>query len=195
MNPEDITGAGLPDASQLNAADPKPTVEPVAPTPEMTLAELNKHLGKNFPTKEAAFKALSDTFSYVGKKKEDIEKEVKATIAVTDKTEALAKELGAIRKDMFFKDNPAYAPYRGLIEKLGGNPAEVVSTAEFKEVFTKASGYDEVQSKRTVLDSNPRLAATKDKISKAKEAQAKGELQGEALENAVVGAYLESLGN
>lgn len=178
--PEDITLGGLPGDTHVIASDPAGTVGSVTPSPapvaELTLAELNQRLGKNFPSKEAALKSIEDTISYVGRKKEDIEREVLSRVATKDDHSAMAKQLEEMRRDMFYKDNPQYADpnTRALINQLGGNPVEVVSKPEFKAVFDKVKGYDDSQKLRTVLDSNPRLATTKDALTKARELQSSG---------------------
>ncbi len=179
MDPENITGQGLPDGSQLNPADPSSTVgngtgtgtAPAQSVEALSLAEINKQLGKNFPTKESALKALSDTFSYVGKKKEDIEKEVRGAINTDTRIDTLAKELEAERKERFFDKNPQYADpaVRKLIETIGGNPSEVVNREEFKTVFEKVSGFDKSTKLKTVLESNPRMASSRDNLTKARD--------------------------
>lgn len=167
-----ITADGNSGASQLNAADPNAAVGTVATgdASQLSLSELNTLTGKQYTSKESALKSIKDTFSYVGMKKEDIAKE----IASSSNNDAVTKELASIRKDMFYKDNPDYAPYRNLIEKVGGTPAEVVNSAEFKDVFTKAKGYDESAKLKTVLESNPRIASSRDSITKARDLQATG---------------------
>ena len=115
---------------------------------------------------------MEDTFSYVGKKKEDIQKEVLSTVqADNGKIETLAKSVEQLTKEMFFKDNPQYAEpsIRKFIEATGGNPSEVVNRPEFQEIFQKVSGFEESQKLRTVLESNPRLASSQDSLAKARE--------------------------
>ena len=198
MDPENITGTGQPDASQLNAADPVSTVgsgtgtQPATPqtgVEALTLADINKQLGKNFLTKESALKSLSDTFSYVGKKKEDIEKEVRATVQTDDRISKLAQELEIERKERFYDRNPQYADQnvRKLIDSLGGTPSEVVNREEFKQVFEKVSSYDKSAKLKTVLESNPRLASSKDSLTKAREVRdlntrPDGQVQGRAIQ-------------
>lgn len=199
MDPENTTGEGLPDGSQLNPADPTPAVGNGAGTNNaveaLSLAEINKHLGKNFPTKESALKALSDTFSYVGKKKEDIEKEVRSAVQADDRISKLAQELEAERKERFFDRNPQYADpaVRKIIETIGGNPSDVVNREEFKTIFEKVSGYDKSTKLKTVLESNPRITSSRDNLTKASEiVQKTGQVTHEAQKhalNAVKDAY------
>lgn len=181
MPDKDNTGAPQPDGSQLKPADVAPTVPPVTPPASapaagpdgMTLAELNALTGKSFPTKDAALKSIKDTFSYVGKKKEDVRAEVLAEISTTNSNEALSGQIAELRKEAFFDKNPQYADpeVRSLINKLGANPAEVVNTPEFKAIFTKVAGYNDGVKLKTVLESNPRIATSRDNLSKAAELQ------------------------
>lgn len=197
MDNDDITFDSLTDASQLNAPVEPKTVESVAEsTPStgdaLTLAELNQALGKNFPSKDSALKAFKDTFSYVGKKQEDIKKEVLQEVASTNQTDALAKELAQIKKDMFYKDNPELAPYRATIDKIGDNPSDVVNDPAFKDILEKAKGYDQSQNLRTVLESNPRIASSKSSLDKAREMKAQGARQDDVealVANAVLDAF------
>lgn len=180
------TPDGQVDASQLNAATPDGTVtsgskDVTTPTPKMpeamTLEELNNTLGKSFKNKESALKSLKDTFSYVGKKIEDVRNEVVSEVKTNEATEKLAKEVAELKKEMFYKDHPDYAnpAIRNFIEKIGGNPSEVVNSKEFREIFDKVSGFDKSTQLRTVLDSNPRLMAVKDNLTKAKEILSKNQ--------------------
>lgn len=193
MENEDITLESLSGESQLNSADDNKAVEGVAQTTadtadSMTLAELNQYLGKDFKDKATALKSVKDTFSYVGKKKEDIAKEVATTQPDTSK---LANELAEMRKERFFDKNSQYEPYKGIIEKLGSDPSQVVNTPEFKAIFDKAKGYDESQNLKTVLESNPRLASSRDSLSKARDMQSKGGRQSD-VENLVANAVLDA---
>jgi len=150
---------------------PAPATASVEAQPEtLTLEELNRQLGKNFTNKDTAIKALKDTFSFVGKRREDIEREVSAkSDEVLNSVRKTEQELATLRKEIFYKDNPQYAAHRGLIEKLGSNPAEVVNNPDFKQVFEKVEGYDKSNNLKTVLESSPRIQATRDSLAKAKE--------------------------
>ena len=191
MQEENTTPEVLADASQLNAPATEGTVGSVAGD-GMTLSEINATLGKNFPTKEAALKSFKDTFSYVGKKKEDIEREVTSRLQVNNETNKLAQEIEEMRKERFYDKNPQYSSLRSVIEKAGGNPAEVVNQDWFKEISTKVSGYEETQKLKTVLESNPRLTSSRDSLTKARELSQSGgrkdEIEMNVL-NAVKDAY------
>ncbi len=165
------TPDGQADESQLNSPAPEGAVSngsDANPEP-MTLAELNEFLGKDFKDKTTALKSLKDTYSYVGKRKEDIARELGGS------NEALATEIRQIKENAFYKDNPDFAPYRAAISKMGANPEEVVNTPEFKTIFEKSIGYDKDKNLKSVLVSNPRLANSKDNLAKAREASSQEE--------------------
>lgn len=190
MNPEDNNGTTLGGDAQLTPAPVTPSVQPEPSKDSLTLAEVNAFLGKDFKDKETALKAVKDTFSYVGKKKEDIERDILASQDITK----LSTELSSIRKDMFFKDNPQYAEHRKLIEKLGSNPSEVVNSEEFKGIFTKAEGFDKTQKLKTVLESNPRLSSSSDSLKKASETLIKEGYASPETEQLAVNAVKDAFG-
>jgi hypothetical protein len=179
MDEDNITQEGNAGESQLNSAAPEGAVGTVTKdqADSLSLAELNRLTGKNFPSKESALKSITDTYSYVGKKREDVAREVKAEISASDVTDKLARELEEMRKERFFDRNPKYAEpsVRKLIERLGGSPEQTVDSPEFKAVFEKVSGYDESQKLKTVLGSNPRIAASRDSLAKAREISMAGQ--------------------
>jgi hypothetical protein len=196
---ENITLESLSDESQLNSADDNRTVGNVAhegnaSAEELTLGELNSRLGKDFKDKETALKALKDTFSFVGKRKEDIEKEVLARVSNNQSTESITKELAEMRKERFFDKNPDLAPFRQAYEKVGGSPEEFFNSEAFKPLIEKAKGYDESQKLRTVLESNPRLASSKDSLTKANDLKKAGGRQ-EDYETLVARAVLDAYDN
>ncbi len=176
MDEDNITQDGNAGEPQLSPSAPEGAVSSVAKdqADSLSLAELNRLTGKQFPTKESALKSITDTFSYVGKKREDVANEVKAELGASQATDKLAKELEEMRKERFFDRNPKYAEpsVRKLIERLGGQPDQVVNSDEFKAVFDKVSSYDESQKLKTVLGSNPRIAASRDSLAKAREISA-----------------------
>lgn len=180
MDPDNISGGTVLDASQLNAPGVTPPVGNVPPNggnppqaqPEaMTLSELNSFLGKDFKDKNTALKALKDTFSYVGKKKEDITAEVLADIKSNDKTAELSRQLQVMEDERFYDKNPDLdkPEIRKFISSTGKRPSEVAATTEFKAIFDKVTEYDKTVKLRTVLESNPRLASSSDNIKKARE--------------------------
>lgn len=151
----------------------------------LTLDELNGLLGKQFKDKSTALQSLKELNSFVGKKKEDIMKEVSGN------SEALSNEIKQIKENQFYSQNPDLKDYRGIISKLGGNPEEVIASPEFKLIYDKAKGYDETVKLKTVLESNPRLAQSRDNLTKAREAVTSGnQMEAETYAvNAVLDAY------
>ena len=196
MDPENNNPVAVPDASQLNAAGADGTVQNVPATDGMTLSEINAALGKNFPNKEAALKSFKYTFSYVGKKVEDVKKEVMAEVQSSAKTDQLAQELAEMRKERFYDKNPKYADanVRAIIEASGKSPAEFVETPAFKAIFEKVSGYDESQKLKTVLESNPRLSSSRDSLTKAREIASKTDRPTEEVESMVANAVKDAYG-
>lgn len=170
-NPTDETLAG---AAHVDAADGGAAVAPDA----LTLSEMNAILGKDFKDKDSAAKAIKDTFSYVGKRKEDIAAELRSqTDAAAAKNPDLAAKSDVLRleTDLFYAQNPQYKGYESLIAKMGGRPAEVVDMPEFKTVFEKGKIADEAEQKKSVVSSNARLAETKTYMDEAiKMANARG---------------------
>lgn len=140
-----------------------------------TLEEMNASLGKQFPSKEAALKAMKDTFSFAVTKEEKIREKVLAELSTNNRTDDLAKEVSELKKNAFYDRKPEYAEYRGIIDKLGTNPSDIVETPEFKAIFDKAQEGVKAQKSRTVLDSNPRLGQAIDNISGAREALKAGD--------------------
>lgn len=156
------------------------------PSAALTLEAINAALGKDFKDTETALKSIKDTSAYVGKRKEDIAKEVGGN------NDELAGQIKELKENMFYKDNPQYAEYRSLIGRLGGNPEETVGSAEFKVIFDKADGFTKNQNLKSVLTSNSRLAASKDDLTRAREAMNSGNR--EAAEESATNAVLNLLG-
>lgn len=147
----------LADASQLNAADGGVTVE----SPALTLVELNKHLGADFKDTATALQSLKETKNFVGKRKEDIAAEVRAGLQQNASDVASKSDVQALNNRLFFSENPQYKGYESLITRLGQNPAEVVTSEEFKSVFEKAKVADEVAQSKSIVSSNARISQTK----------------------------------
>jgi hypothetical protein len=191
MEEQDITAEALGESSQLNDAPAETAVETEGKVSDhsaqgLSLDEINSHLGKDFKDKATALKAFKDTFSYVGKKREDILKELDSA----KNTEALTAEIKLIKENMFYDRNPEYAQYRTLIDKLGENPEKVINSSEFKSVYEKAKGFDESAKLKTVLQSSPRLASAQDSLSKAREALSSGNR--DKAEDLIARAVLDS---
>jgi hypothetical protein len=151
LSPETLAGS-----PQLSAADGGETVA----SPALSLSDLNSHLGSDFKDVSTALKALKDTQSYVGKKKEDIAAELRSTVnaSLAPQVDAqLRSELQSIKDELFYSAHPEYKGYRGLISKMGSSPSEVTGSEEFKSVFEKVKIADEQSTNRSVIHSNQRL--------------------------------------
>lgn len=179
----------VPEAVDVAATEGKEKVGSVADTPD-TLAQINAATGRNYPDLDTALKAVGDTYKFVGQKP--------TSDGPVPEVEARIKQM---EDDLFFSRHPEYEDYRPVISKMGSNPAEVIASEEFKTIYEKAKGYDESQSVKSVLHSNPRLGVVKDKLGEAREKLAQAyqapdsvsaqRLAGEA-ERSALGAVMES---
>lgn len=169
MPEEDITLEALDGESQLNSSSASETVEPKETLSDsqlrgLSLDELNETLGKQFKDKDSAIKAIKDTFSYVGKKVEQVESELKNNGFISK------RELEEI---MFYRDNPEFGKNKDIIDayasKFGISPAEAVKSEALSGLLAKASKADIYESNQSVIESNPRLVATKSNLDKAKD--------------------------
>lgn len=164
----------VPGDAQLTSAEGG---ENVGSTDTLSLGDLNSILGRNFTDKASALKALKDTQDFVGKRKEDIAKEMQTAQATSGTSQsttqaqnanvASKEEVNDIKARLFFSENPQYKGYESLIKRMGGDPAEVVASTEFQDVFEKGKVADEVAQKKSIVSSSPRLAATKSHIDEA----------------------------
>lgn len=169
-----------------NSADSQPAQKAVE---DLSLQELNQHLGKNYPTKEAALKSLKDTFSYVGKKTDDVVKEA------IDTSKFISRD--QYETDMFYSQNPDFnkPELRKVIDSMakadGVRPRDVVESEAFKQVYGAVKGYNDSQSLKSVLETNPKLANTKSKLGEASEAMKSGnrELASSKAAQAVMDAF------
>lgn len=177
MDTNNITGNPDPGAPQLSTSGGEPAVGGQNPQePVIKLSELKNVLGKDFKDKESALKSLKDTQSYVGQVgqlKQDNEK-YKSGGAAPDaagEIAALNAKIEAIQEDTFFDRNEQFRSIRPIVKTFakanGKTLSETVELPDIKELVTKVSGFDKSQNMRTVLESNPRLASSQDKIAKA----------------------------
>lgn len=143
-------------------------------------------LGKEFKSDQDAEKAIKDTFNYVGEFGQIKKLAEEKGISIKDAIQSFNKDNTGdfvskeqYQKDMFYKDNPNYAPYSKVInalsKDLGVEIQEVVKTEEFKGIFDKASKFEEIESSKTVLKSNPKLGLVRNKLSDAAEALKAGD--------------------
>ncbi len=165
---------------------------PVSNDVDPVVQAISETTGKQFKTREEALKSVKDTFSYVGKKKEDIVKEVVQTPAV-DTTKFVSRE--EFDEATFYAANPDYKSHKDLINALrkgtGQSLSEVVNREDFKSLYSKAKAHDEVESAKSVLQSNPRLGAVTDKFSQAKKANQEGNTG--AAKHLAVSAVLDAM--
>lgn len=94
-------------------------------------------------------------------------------------------------EDRFFDKNPDYEAIKGIIKPLKNTSEyqnmtwdEFKETDTVKNVFETYSVANEAQSKKSVVESNPRLGAAADKMSQARQAMNEGN-QMAAKESAV----------
>lgn len=140
-----LTDNTLAGDAQLTSADGGAAVDN-----SLSLAALNQTLGKNFKDVPTALAALKETQSYVGKKLE-------AANPAPAADDTLKAKVQSLEEEVFYSQNPQYKDMRGLIQKMGGSPSEVVGTPEFKAVFEKVGVADEVQKTKSVVNSNARI--------------------------------------
>lgn len=145
----------------------------------LSLSEIESTLGKKFPDKNTALKALKDTFSYVGKLgnevktlKEQIAPSVAPPQELVQKVESLER---TVKETQFYKEHPEYEAYKDLIASMGQDPQQVTQSEVFKTYFSKAKTADSYQQSKSVLHTNPRLGQVTDKITQAREAQKTGD--------------------
>lgn len=145
----DLTGQTLPDAAHVDAADGETAAEQ-----SLSLAELEQTLGKKFPDKATALKAVKDTFNYVGRPK------AAADPAPAQTPPDVLEKLSSLEQEVFYANHPEYKGHEPIIKAMGSNPAEVVGTDAFKTYFEKAKVADEVAQTRSVVSSSQRLGQT-----------------------------------
>lgn len=177
---------------------------------------LSKELGKEFPTDEAALKAVKDTFSYVGKvgKVRPLLEKLEAKYGGESKVLELLTQMEQnnpqepakvddskfvpreqYEKDTFFSKHPELSEdHRTLLEAVAvqsGKPlAEAMELPAFKNVVGNARAFESTERSKSVLHTNPRLAQATDKMTEAKTASQAGNHQ--AAAKSAVGAVLDA---
>lgn len=178
-NQDNLTEDTLSDAAHVDAADGS---KAVADT--LSLAELNQYLGKDFKDKATAFKAVKDTFSYVGKKTE--------TPQQTASDPDLKAKVQSLEEEIFYANHPEYREQRELIKQFGKAPAEVVAMDAFKNVFEKVKVADEVSKRQSVVTSNSRIGQTSSSLDAAVKAANAGRT--DEMKNALSAEIVEQYG-
>jgi hypothetical protein len=148
LSPETLAGA-----PQLSTSDGGGTVV----QPALTLEQLNATLGSTFKDADTALKSLKDTQSFVGKRREDIATELKATMAPPTDTASKA-DVQQLRNELFYSQNPQLKPYQNVLSQMGADPSEVAARPEVKEILEKAKAADEVTQAKSVVNTNSRLS-------------------------------------
>lgn len=176
MEPNNNNQVNLPEGPQLSPAGGSAAVGGQSPQEILVpLSELNKGLGKDFKDKDSALKSLRDTQTYVaevGTLKSQLQRFQQSTSpAAAGEVAELRAQMESLQRDSFFDRNPQFKPIRSVVETFSKANAkalnEVVELPEIKELSEKVSGFEQSQKMRTVLESNPRLASSTDKIGKA----------------------------
>ena len=163
MEEENITSDPITDDLDVESADGEDEAvsedvteeKDTAEIADLSLEDINKTLGKDFPSKEAALKSIKDTYSYVGKKKEKIAEEVKPSpdnFVTKDQYEA----------DVFFAQNSDLSDVRSIIEAKakaeGVSVKEAAKAEDITKVIEAVKSQSESQEAKNVLESNSRIS-------------------------------------
>lgn len=171
----------------------QPTVSDQAQsdTNAISLDEIQSFLGKKFDSKETALKSIKDTFNYVGRKTEDAAKLAEETLAKSGEYVRRSE----IETEFFYRDNPNAAKHRVLVDAVAKanniSAREASERVEVKKVLEAASAFEEQETAKTVMQSNSRLGATRDKIQEAKKLM--GEGRSKEAESILVDAAFEGI--
>ena len=149
----------------------------------LTVQEIEAALGKTFKTKDAALKSIKDTYSYVGTKIEPVK---------TGTDETVLNEIKNLKESIFYSQNPQYTPYKAVISKISENPADAITTAEFKTMFENLIAFEKTNKTKSVLDTNSRIGQVTDKMSEALQLAKKKSTYTQAKDQGMA-ALLESM--
>ncbi len=112
----------------------------------------------------------------------------------TDKF-ATREQVAKLQADIFYRDNPSVAPYRQAIDEFaaatGKSQPEIIQMDAFKTLVGNATGFDEMQKAKSVLQTNPRLGVATDNLTKAQEAVKSGDFA--KAQDLAVGAVMEQI--
>lgn len=193
---EDITSGSLPGGASEGSASSDGT-EAASTVEAGTVARvLSEALGKDFADDATALKSVKDTYKMVGSvgqiKKQLAEFGLNEADALSKLTETstpqgqaasgdVSAEIAQLRAQLetsqLVSERPELKDHLDLLNKLrspGQTLREAAESEDFKGVFEKVSGYDEIQKSRSVLESSPRLGRVKDKMAEARDLQQKG---------------------
>lgn len=205
MNPEEnitdqtLSGEEKPQADGAAAVESKEENPSTSTTPEqsdgdegqkplneLSLEDLNQTLGKNFSSKDEALKSIKDTFGYVGKKQEDVSKDLKEQGYMTKQE---------FENELFYRDNPEHANNKDILDSIAKTKqislSEAAKTESYNKLFEGASNFEKEQSKKSVLETNPKLAHVEDRQKTVQELSQAGSRDAAAREAAktVIEAY------
>jgi len=192
-------------ADQVTTPNPLPGGADVPPAAgggadnagEISLADINSILGKEFKDKETALGAVKETFRFVGatgqvKAALDAAKAKLGTddagviAALANLTaESQAKPTAPqgdyvprsqYAEDIFFKENAPLAALRETLVPLKNASEDTkamswdafVASEKVKPVVEAYTGYQEAQGKKSILETSPRLGAASDKLTTAR---------------------------
>ena len=176
----------------------------------VTLEQLSAALGKDFKDVDSAIKSVKDTYSYVGSHaqyKERIsslsekfgtdEAGVLAalnSLVPTQPRTPSAPQGDFISKeqyetDKFFAAKPELENLKDVLiplKQAQGNVSwsDFLKTPSIASVIEGVTGYNELQSKKSVLQTNPRIGAASSKMDSARQAVSEGNMAA-AKDNAV----------
>lgn len=153
----------LADGAQLTPADGGGTVESSA----LSLKELNDKLGSNFKDAPTALQALKDTKDFVGKRKEDIAAEVRASLIPASSEVASKSDVQDLKNSLFLSENPQLKDYVDTLKAVNPDLAEAVKAPGLQNLLDKAKSADEVVQNRSVVQSNSRLSQAKSVVDQA----------------------------
>lgn len=160
----DVTPEGGAEAG-LDAVETATNPESTADVSNLSLEDLNKALGKDFKTKDAALSSLREAQRTLSQKQQELA-QLKETGGSDDRIAALEKE---VHNANFYSEHPELKPYKAVISSLGSDPEAVLADPQKKEVLDKLIAHDEADKSKSVLMSNPRLGQVTDKITEAKQ--------------------------
>lgn len=174
----------IPSEGNENVVDNNSNTSPEV----VSLKELVKQAtGRDYKSDEEALAGIKETYKFATTRAPQ-QQSVPADSAAL---EALRQR---VEISDFYAENPDMKTHKDLIETFavakGLSRDEVIKNEEFKGLVGKLKIADEVQSSKSVLESNPRLGLVRNKIDEAREALKSGNVG--AARSAAIGSVLEA---
>lgn len=214
MSEENLnTPEAVPDASDVSATEGQGAEASVP------LSKLGEVLGKEFNDADTALKSIKDTYNYVGGQADFKEKMSSLTEKLGTDESGVLSALEALTnsakpeetpktpsgdfvsrdqyaQDQFFSSNPELNDLKDVLVPLKGSQQDMswsdfVKQPHIEQLVSNQKTASELQSKRSVVESNPRIGAATDKMTEARKAQQDG--NSEAAKSNAVGAVLDIL--